>query len=53
MAPLTLASAAWQIALSGAVAVVSMFAFKMIKMRMIFYRLKKQGLVGNCANPFV
>lgn len=35
----------WQIALSAAAAAMSVFMFKLVKMRMIFYKLKKQGLV--------
>lgn len=45
MAALTPGNIAWQIALSAAVAAFGIFAFKLIKMRMIFYRLKKQGVV--------
>ena len=46
MASFTLPTAAWQIALSVAVAAMGVFTFKLIKMRMIFYKLKNQGLVG-------
>ena len=35
----------WQAVVSAAVAAFGVFAFKMYKMRIIFYRLKKQGLV--------
>jgi cytochrome P450 len=35
----------WQIALSAVVAGFAVFMFKLVKMRMIFYKLKKQGLV--------
>jgi len=35
----------WHIALSAAAAAISVFMFKLVKMRMIFYKLKKQGLV--------
>jgi hypothetical protein len=37
----------WQIALSAAAAAMSVFTFKLVKMRTIFYKLKKQGLVRN------
>ena len=37
----------WQIALSAAAAAMSVFMFKLVKMRTIFYKLKKQGLVRN------
>lgn len=37
----------WQIALSAAAASMSVFMFKLVKMRTIFYKLKKQGLVRN------
>ena len=39
----------WQIALSAAAAAMSVFMFKLVKMRTIFYKLKKQGLVRNPA----
>ena len=39
----------WQVAMSAAVAAFGVFAFKMYKMRMIFYKLKKQGLVCSSA----
>ena len=39
--------AAWQVALSAVTAAIAVFMFKLVKMRMIFYRLKKQGMVRN------
>ncbi|KAH7558362.1 hypothetical protein BM1_05634 [Bipolaris maydis] len=44
MASFSYSSIAWQVALPAAVAAIGVFTFKMIKNRMIFYRLKKQGL---------
>lgn len=42
----------WQVALSAVATAMSVFMFKLVKMRMIFDKLKKQGLVrtpfGNC-----
>ncbi|CAE7194187.1 hypothetical protein P3342_009590 [Pyrenophora teres f. teres] len=34
----------WQVAMSATVAAFGVFAFKMYRMRIIFYKLKKQGL---------
>lgn len=48
MASFSYSSIAWQVALPAAVAAIGVFTFKMIKNRMIFYRLKKQGLVRSC-----
>ena len=46
---------AWQVALSAATAAIAVFMFKLVKMRMIFYRLKKQGMVRSppqtCREP--
>ncbi|CAN9323061.1 unnamed protein product [Alternaria alternata] len=39
----------WQIALSAAAAAMSVFMFKLVKMRLIFYKLKKQGLLSTAA----
>ncbi|KAF1839160.1 cytochrome P450 71B25 [Decorospora gaudefroyi] len=44
MASLTLNRVAWQMALSAAVATLGVFVFKMIKVRSVFAKLKKQGL---------
>jgi hypothetical protein len=43
---------AWQVALSAAVAAFGVFIFKLVKMRMIFYKLKKQGLVRDPFNHY-
>jgi len=45
MDSIDLKRAAWQVALSAATAAIAVFMFKLVKMRMIFYRLKKQGMV--------
>lgn len=47
MAAIELNRIIWQIALSAAAAAMSVFMFKLVKMRTIFYKLKKQGLVRN------
>lgn len=47
MSSLALSRIAWQLALSATFAALVVFIFKLVKMRMIFYKLKKQGLVRN------
>jgi len=55
MDSIDLKRAAWQVALSAAAAAIAVFVFKLVKMRMIFYRLKKQGMVSSppqtCREP--
>jgi hypothetical protein len=45
MDSVALRSTAWQIGLTVAIASLGVFVFKLITMRMIFFKLKKQGLV--------